>query len=121
MAASPEQMAADPPSPADTRRRIPPATAEDIEAMADQAADILKEAVAAALEPQQRKVLRKWNLKEVAELLGVSRKTLERGIDDGKLPGGERVATGRRLFSLEEIHKIQELSLIHISEPTRPY
>src|SRR5665213_115039 len=43
------------------------------------------------------------------EQLGVSRKTLERGIDDGKLPGGERVPTGRRLFSLEEIHKIQEI------------
>ena len=109
MAASPEQLAADLPSPTDATRRIPPATAEDIEEMADQAADILKEAVSAALEPQQRKVLRKWNLKEVAELLGVSRKTLERGIDDGKLPGGERVATGRRLFSLEEIHKIQEI------------
>jgi chromosome partitioning protein len=109
MAVSAEQMIADPPSPVDPTRRIPPATAEDIEAMADQAAEILKEAVAAAIEPEQRKVLRKWNLKEVAELLGVSRKTLERGIDDGKMPGGERVATGRRLFSLEEIHKIQEI------------
>jgi chromosome partitioning protein len=109
MAASVDQMIADPPSPVDPTRRIPPATAEDIEAMADQAAEILKEAVAAAIEPEQRKVLRKWNLKEVAELLSVSRKTLERGIDDGKMPGGERVATGRRLFSLEEIHKIQEI------------
>jgi chromosome partitioning protein len=109
MAASPEELLVDLPSPPDPMRRIPPASAEDIEHMADQAADILKEAVAAALEPQQRKVLRKWNLKEVAELVGVSRKTLERGIDDGKLPGGERVATGRRLFSLEEIHKIQEI------------
>jgi chromosome partitioning protein len=109
MAVSAEQMIADPPSPVDPTRRIPPATAEDIEAMADQAAEILKEAVAAAIEPEQRKVLRKWNLKEVAELLGVSRKTLERGIEDGKMPGGERVATGRRLFSLEEIHKIQDI------------
>jgi chromosome partitioning protein len=109
MAASPEELLVDVPSPPDPMRRIPPASAEDIEQMADQAADILKEAVAAALEPQQRKVLRKWNLKEVAELVGVSRKRLERGIDDGKLPGGERVATGRRLFSLEEIHRIQEI------------
>jgi chromosome partitioning protein len=109
MAVIAKQMIADPPSPVDPTRRIPPATAEDIEAMADQAAEILKEAVAAAIEPEQRKVLRKWNLKEVTELLGVSRKTLERGIDDGKMPGGERVATGRRLFSLEEIHKIQEI------------
>ncbi len=109
MAANPDQIRVDAPSPLDPTRRIPPATAEDIEAMADQAAEILKEAVAAAIEPEQRKVLRKWNLKEVAELLGVSRKTLERGIDEGKLPGGERVATGRRLFSLEEIHKVQEI------------
>ena len=109
MAANPEPLLVDLPSPPDSMRRMPSASAEDIEQMADQAADILKEAVAAALEPQQRKVLRKWNLKEVAELLGVSRKTLERGMDDGKLPGGERVATGRRLFSLEEIHKIQEI------------
>lgn len=120
MAARPDDLMplADPPSSADARRRIPPATAADIEAMAEQAADILKEAVAAALEPQQRKVLRKWNLKEVAELLGVSRKTLERGIDDGKFPGGERVATGRRLFSLEEVHKIQEsLGLLPWRDP----
>lgn len=109
MAASAEQMIADAPSPVDPTRRIPPAGAEDIESMAARAAEILKEAVAAAIEPEQRKILRKWNLKEVAELLAVSRKTLERGIDDGKLPGGERVATGRRLFSLEEIHRIQEV------------
>jgi chromosome partitioning protein len=109
MAANPEQVLAEAPSPPESIRRIPPASAEDIEQMADQAADILKEAVAAALEPQQRKVLRKWNLKEVSELLGVSRKTLERGLDEGRLPGGERVATGRRLFSLEQIHKIQEI------------
>ena len=109
MAASPEQIIPEAPSPVDPTRRIPAATARDIEDMADQAADILKEAIAAAIEPEQRKTLRKWNLKEVAELLGLSRKTLERGIDDGKLPGGERVATGRRLFSLEEIHKIQEI------------
>jgi chromosome partitioning protein len=108
LVASPEQMIAEAPSPVDPMRRIPPATAQDIEMMAGQAAEILKEAVAAAIEPEQRKTLRKWNLKEVSELLGLSRKTLERGIEDGKLPGGERVATGRRLFSLEEIHKIQE-------------
>lgn len=107
MAASPEQVSAEALSPVDPTRRIPPATAEDIESMAERAAEILKEAVAAAIEPEQRKTLRKWNLKEVSELLGVSRKTLERGIDEGKLPGGERVATGRRLFSLEEIHHIQ--------------
>ena len=118
MATSPEQMMAEAPSPVDPTRRIPPATAEDIELMAERSAEILKEAVTAAIEPEQRKVLRKWNLKEVAELLDVSRKTLERGIDDGKLPGGERVATGRRLFTLAEIHKIQEtLGLLPWRDP----
>lgn len=92
---------------ADPTRRIPPADADDIEKMAEAAAKILEIAVKAAIEPEQRKVLRKWNLGEVAELLRVSRKTLERGIDEGKLPGGERNSTRRRLFTLEEIHKIQ--------------
>lgn len=94
---------------ADPTRRIPPAGADDIEEMADRSADILKEAIAAAIEPEQRKVLRKWNLREVAELLQISRKTLERGIDEGKLPGGERDSSRRRVFTLEEIHKIQEI------------
>ena len=117
MAASPEDTLLRRPD-ADPTRRIPPASAEDIQILADQAADILKEALAAALEPANRKVLRKWNLKEVAELLGLSRKTLERGIDDGKLPGGERVSTGRRLFTLEEVHQIQEtLGLLPHRDP----
>src|SRR5512136_1711505 len=104
MAANPDDTAL-PRSDVSPTRRIPPANADDIQILADQAADILKEALAAALEPANRKVLRKWNLKEVSELLGLSRKTLERGIDDGKFPGGERVATGRRLFTLEEVHQ----------------
>ena len=106
---------------ADPTRRIPPAGADDIEEMADRSADILKEAIAAAIEPEQRKVLRKWNLREVAELLQISRKTLERGIDEGKLPGGERDSSRRRVFTLEEIHKIQEaLGLLPWREATDP-
>ncbi len=117
MAANPNDAAL-PRSELDPTRRIPPASADDIQVLADQAADILKEALAAALEPANRKILRKWNLKEVAELLGVSRKTLERGIDDGKLPDGERVATGRRLFTLEEVHRIQGiLGLLPTRDP----
>jgi chromosome partitioning protein len=107
MAAREDELALPRPTP-DPTRRIPPATVEDIEFLAEQASEILKEALAAALEPANRKVLRKWNLKEVAELLGLSRKTIERGIEDGKLPGGERLPTGRRVFTLEEIHTIQE-------------
>lgn len=108
-------------APVSVPRRIPPAAADDIEEMADRAADILKEAVAAAIEPEQRKTLRKWNLREVTELLRVSRKTLERGIDEGRLPQGERHSTRRRLFSLEEIHKIQEtLGLLPWREASDP-
>ena len=100
MAARPDDLAplTDLPSPADAMRRIPPATAEDIEAMADQAADILKEAVAAALEPQQRKVLRKLEPQGGRRASRGSRKTLERGIDEGKLPGGEPSAAAGDVY-----------------------
>lgn len=107
MAARPDDLTPLPRADADPTRRIPAATVEDIEFLADRASEILKEALTAALEPANRKVLRKWNLKEVSELLGVSRKTLERAIDDGKIPEGAR-GRGRRLFTLEELHTIQD-------------
>ena len=74
-----------------------------------QAADILAIAMQAALEPAERKVLRRWSLKEVAELLEVSRRTLERKILEGKLPQGETLNTRRRVFTLTEIHRIREV------------
>ena len=107
MAAQPDDLTPLPRPEADPIRRIPPATVEDIEFLADRASEILAEALTAALEPANRKVLRSWNLKEVSELLGLSRKTLERAIEEGKIPGGT-VARGRRMFTLEEIHTVQE-------------
>jgi excisionase family DNA binding protein len=53
-------------------------------------------------------VLRKFNLKEVAELVGVSAKTITRAVQRNELPAGERVRGNRLLFTLEEIHEIQE-------------
>lgn len=43
---------------------------------------------------------------EVSELLGLSRKALERAIEAGKIPGGT-VAHGRRMFTLGKIHIIK--------------
>ncbi len=105
----------------ESQQRLPSASVDDIEILATRASMILKEALSAALEPANQKVLRKWNLKEVSELLNLSRKTLERHIDDGKVPGGERLANGRRMFTLEEIHTIQEkLGLRPWREPEDP-
>jgi chromosome partitioning protein len=42
----------------------------------------------------------------VSELLGLSRKALERAIEEGKIPGGT-VAHGRRMFTLGKIHIIK--------------
>ena len=107
MAARPDDLTTLTRPDADPTRRIPPATVEDIEFLAERASEILAEALTAALEPANSKVLRSWNLKEVSELLGLSRKTLERAIEEGKIPGGT-VARGRRMFTLEEIHTVQE-------------
>lgn len=93
----------------DPTRRIPAADAADIGQLAETAAGILRDTLEAALEPATSKVLRRWNLGEVVEWLGVSRKSIERGIEDGSLPGGERTKSGRRMFSLEEMHRIQEV------------
>jgi chromosome partitioning protein len=61
-----------------------------------------------AVAPGKRKILRKWNRKDVAEMLGISVKTLDRGIDEGKLPSGEQIGRGPRLFTLEQINEIRE-------------
>lgn len=97
------------PSPAaDPGARVPRARARDIVQLAEQAGDILARAREAALAPGTRKILRKFNLKEVAELIGVSAKTITRGVQRKELPAGERVRGNRLLFSLEEIHEIQQ-------------
>ena len=87
---------------------MPRARARDIVQLAEQAGDILARAREAALAPGTKKVLRKFNLKEVAELVGVSAKTITRAMQRNELPPGERVRGNRLLFTLQEIHEIQE-------------
>jgi chromosome partitioning protein len=97
------------PGPAsDPGVRVPKARASDIVHLAEQAGEILARAREAALAPGTKKVLRKFNLKEVAELLGISAKTITRAVQRQELPPGERVRGNRLLFTLEEIHAIQD-------------
>ena len=95
-------------SAVDPGLRIPKATVDDVNRLADQAADILAKAREAALEPAARKTLRKFSLTEVAALLGVSVKTIQRGLKSGELPQGERAPGNRLLFALEEVHALQD-------------
>ena len=95
-------------NPVDPGVRVPKARAADIVQLAEQAGEILARAREAALAPGTQKVLRKFNLKEVAELIGVSAKTITRGVQRNELPSGERVRGNRLLFTLEEIHDIQQ-------------
>lgn len=97
-----------PASAADPGLRVPKANARDIVQLASQAGEILARAREAALAPGIKKTLRKFNLKEVAELLGVSPKTLVRAAQRQEIPSGERVRGNRLLFTLEEIHEIQD-------------
>jgi chromosome partitioning protein len=99
--------------------RVPRARARDIVQLAEQAGDILARAREAALAPGTKKVLRKFNLKEVAELIGVSAKTITRAAQRNELPAGERVRGNRLLFTLQEIHEIQgRLGLRPWRDPT---
>jgi predicted DNA-binding transcriptional regulator AlpA len=64
-------------------------------------------------------VVRKFNLKEVAELIGVSSNTITRAVQRNELPPGERVRGNRLLFTLEEIREIQKrLDLKPWRDPT---
>jgi chromosome partitioning protein len=85
----------------------PRADPDAISRLSEKAGLVLQRAREAALEPDHRKVLRRWTLTEVAELLGVTPKIVSLRIDKMKLPAGEREGK-RRLFTLEEIHAIQE-------------
>src|SRR5450432_4221549 len=83
MSAKPEEAIPPAPVEPEIRRRVPRASAREIHLIADRASQILTESLAEALEPAHTKTLRKWNRKEVAEMLGISVKTLDRGIDEG--------------------------------------
>jgi chromosome partitioning protein len=85
----------------------PRADPEAISRLAEKAGLVLERAREAALEPNHRKVLRRWTLTEVAELLGTAAKSVSLRIEKMNLPAGEREGK-RRLFTLEEIHAIQE-------------
>jgi len=100
--------AAPPASATDPGLRVPKANARDIVQLASQAGEILARAREAALAPGVQKTLRKFNLKEVAELVGLSPKTLVRAAQRQEIPSGERVRGNRLLFTLEEIHEIQD-------------
>jgi chromosome partitioning protein len=87
--------------------RFPPVGLAELTQLAELAEDLLERARNVALEPSRVKELRRWNAAEVAALLGVSddafRRRLRKGPD---LPQGE-TSNGRRLFTLEDIHKLQ--------------
>jgi chromosome partitioning protein len=85
----------------------PRADPEAIGRLSEKAGLVLERAREAALEPNHRKVLRRWTLTEVAELLGTAAKSVSLRIEKMNLPAGEREGK-RRLFTLEEIHAIQE-------------
>jgi chromosome partitioning protein len=105
---SPQESTTSTPRLPDPGVRVPRARASDIVQLAEQAGDILARAREAALAPGTKKVLRKFNLKEVAELVGVSAKTITRAVQRNELPPGERVRGNRLLFTLQEIHEIQD-------------
>jgi chromosome partitioning protein len=72
----------------------------------------------AALEPNRQKILRKWSISEVAELLGTNADTLARRLKKKpELPQGEELGR-KRLFSLAELHTIQaDMGLLPRRDP----
>lgn len=101
-------------APSPTARAVPPSVlgeapvdATSLEAIADNARDLLARARTAALEPGFSKVLRKFSLAEAAELLNVSARTIQRGAQSGQLPAGERNRRNQLFFSLADIHDMR--------------
>jgi chromosome partitioning protein len=82
---------------------------EALEELFDRANTVLDKARANALEPEKEKVLRRFTLKEVTQLLGIHTDTFYGLMQDptANIPTGEKGAR-RRLFTLAEVHKIQE-------------
>lgn len=58
-------------------------------------------------DPYEKKVLRTWGVQELADSLGVSRKTVDRHIDNKKLPEGTLLPSNRRVFTLSEMNEIR--------------
>lgn len=87
--------------------RFPPVGLAELTHLAELAEDLLERARNVALEPSRIKELRRWNAAEVAALLGLSDDAFRRRLrKDPELPPGE-IVHGRRLFTLEEIHRLQ--------------
>ena len=88
--------------------RFPPVGVAELQGLAGKATELMTRARDAALEPNHQKLLRKWSISEVAELLGTNADSLARRLKKKlTLPQGE--ADGRkRLFSLAELHAIQD-------------
>lgn len=102
-------------SPSPTARPVPPSVLAELpvdamalESIADNARDLLARARTAALEPGHTKVLRRFTLAETAELLNVSPRTVQRGVQNGQLPPGERSGRNQLFFSLAEIHDMRQ-------------
>jgi chromosome partitioning protein len=83
---------------------------EDLEALSGKAQGLIEAARDAAVEPNQRKVLRRFSATEILQYLGnISVDTLYRRLKkDDSLPQGTQVNSRRREFSLEEIHRLQQ-------------
>lgn len=101
-------------APAPAERMVPPSVlaepsvdADSLEQIADNARDLLSRARSAALDPGQEKVLRKFTLAEAAELLGVSPRTIQRAVQAGQVPAGERNRRNQLFFSLAEINAMR--------------
>ena len=99
--------------------RFPPVGLDELQVLARKASDLMLRARDAALEPNRRKILRKWSISEVAELLGTNADTLARRLKKKpELPQGEDVGR-KRLFSLDELHAIQgDMGLLPWRDPS---
>ena len=87
--------------------RFPPVGLAELSQLAELAEDLLERARNVALEPSRVKELRRWNAAEVAALLGLSDDAFRRRLrKSANLPQGD-TSNGRRLFTLEDIHKLQ--------------
>ena len=98
--------------------RFPPVGLAELQQLSTKASDLMTRARDAALEPNRQKILRKWSISEVAELLGTNADTLARRLKKKPaLPQGEE-AGRKRLFSLAELHTIQaDMGLLPRRDP----
>jgi chromosome partitioning protein len=86
------------------------ANQQDIANLAHMADRVIRNARAAAMLPHTQKVLRRrFTLTEACEILGVHPSTIYDLWENPELdlPKGEKTGSRNRLFTLEEIHKIQ--------------